>query len=67
MAAQVDMKTSVHMVTGHHGALRAMPMNNLRFIVGLSISNPVRFIGIDHAAFGFNVIDFKEDKPWISS
>jgi hypothetical protein len=67
MTAQVDMEASVHMVTDHHGALEATPMNKHRFVIGLSISTSVRLIGIDHAQVSFIIMDFQEDKPWISS
>ena len=58
MTAQVDMETSVHMVTDPHGAPWVTSMKKPRLITWLSISNPVRLIGIDHAEFTFNVIDF---------
>jgi hypothetical protein len=32
---QVDMETSVHMVTGHQSAIIATPINKPRFIAGL--------------------------------
>jgi hypothetical protein len=35
MMVQVDMETSVHIVTGHQGDFMAAPINNLRFIAGL--------------------------------
>jgi hypothetical protein len=35
MMVQVDMETSVHMVTGHQGAFIATPIYKPRFIKGL--------------------------------
>lgn len=35
MMIQVDMETSVHIVTGNQGAFIATPINKPRFIAGL--------------------------------